>query len=397
MTEQNNNGALAGIRVLDLSRVLAGPWATQNLADLGAEVIKIENPKAGDDTRAWGPPYLKNARSENTTEAAYYLSTNRGKKSVAVDITQTEGQHIIHELAKTCDVVIENFKVGGLKKYHLDYESLKTINPRLIYCSITGFGQTGPCADQAGYDFMIQGMSGLMSITGESDGNPMKVGVALTDIMTGLYATIAIEAALFHREKTGVGQYIDVSLLDVQVATLANQAMNYLTTGVSPTRLGNAHPNIVPYQAFATQDSHIIIAVGNDHQFEKFCVIANCGELAQDARFNNNQLRVKNRNELIDLLIPLIKKQTTAWWLDKLETAHVPCGPINTIEQALNHPQILHRHLVVDLPHPTAGKVTVVGNPIKFSETPITYYRPPPLLGEHTDSVIDELKKNNSN
>lgn len=384
-------GALSGLRVLDLSRVLAGPWATQNLADLGAEVIKIEKPGSGDDTRAWGPPFLKNARGENTTEAAYYLSANRGKKSVAVDITQLDGQHVIHELAKTSDIVVENFKVGGLKKYHLDYASLKAINPRLIYCSITGFGQTGPIADQAGYDFMIQGMSGLMSITGEPDGSPMKVGVALTDIMTGLYATIAIQAALFHREKTGVGQYIDVSLLDVQTATLANQAMNYLTTGESPKRLGNAHPNIVPYQAFATQDSHIIIAVGNDKQFEKFCVIAEHAELAQDARFKNNQVRVENRKILIDLLIPLLQKQTTAWWLEKLEAAHVPCGPINTIGQALTHPQTLHRNMIVDIPHPTAGKVTVVGNPIHFSETPVQYNMAPPLLGEHTDSILKQL------
>jgi crotonobetainyl-CoA:carnitine CoA-transferase CaiB-like acyl-CoA transferase len=388
MTQQ---GALSGIRVLDLSRVLAGPWATQNLADLGAEVIKIEKPGSGDDTRAWGPPFLKNAKCENTTEAAYYLSANRGKKSVAVDMSQPDGQHVIHELAKISDIVVENFKVGGLKKYHLDYESLKAINPRLIYCSITGFGQTGPIADQAGYDFMIQGMSGLMSITGEPDGSPMKVGVALTDIMTGLYATIAIQAALFHREKTGVGQYIDVSLLDVQTATLANQAMNYLTTGISPTRLGNAHPNIVPYQAFATQDSHIIIAVGNDKQFEKFCGIAEHAELAQDARFKNNRARVENRKVLIDLLIPLLQKQSTAWWLEKLEASHVPCGPINTIGQALTHPQTLHRNMIVDIPHPTAGKVTVVGNPIHFSETPVQYNMAPPLLGEHTDSVLKSL------
>lgn len=380
-------GALSGIRVLDLSRVLAGPWATQNLADLGAEVIKIEHPKGGDDTRAWGPPFLKNAQGENTTEAAYYLSANRGKKSVTVDITSEAGQQFLHDLATTCDVVVENFKVGGLKKYHLDYDSLKAINPRLIYCSITGFGQTGPCADQAGYDFMIQGMSGLMSITGEPDGNPMKVGVALTDIMTGLYATIAIQAALFYREKTGVGQYIDVSLLDVQVATLANQAMNYLTTGVSPSRLGNAHPNIVPYQAFATQDGHFILAVGNDHQFEKFCVIAGHPELASDERFKNNQQRVKHRNELIAFLIPILQTHTTQTWLEKLEAAHVPCGPINNIAQALNHPQVLHRQMLVDIPHPTAGSVRVVGSPIKLSETPVTYRSAPPLLGEHTEEI----------
>jgi crotonobetainyl-CoA:carnitine CoA-transferase CaiB-like acyl-CoA transferase len=391
MTTKNKVSALNGIRVLDLSRVLAGPWATQTLADLGAEVIKIEKPGSGDDTRAWGPPFLKNAQGENTTEAAYYLSANRGKKSVAVDITQPGGQTIIHELAKISDVVVENFKVGGLKKYHLDYESLKAINPKIIYCSITGFGQTGPCADQAGYDFMIQGMSGLMSITGEPDGSPMKVGVALTDIMTGLYATIAIQAALFHREKTGVGQYIDVALLDVQTATLANQAMNYLTTGNSPTRLGNAHPNIVPYQAFATQDSHIILAVGNDKQFAKFCTIAECPQLAQDARFNNNQARVENRKILIDLLIPLIKQHSTAWWLEQLEAAHVPCGPINTIGQALTHPQTLHRNMIVDIPHPTGGKVTVVGSPIHFSETPVQYNLSPPLLGEHTEQVLELL------
>jgi len=323
-------GPLSNIRVLDLTRVLAGPWATQMLADFGAEVIKIEKPGEGDDTRGWGPPFLKNADGSRG-DAAYFLSTNRGKISVCIDMASAEGQKLIRGLAAKSDVVIENFKVGGLKKYGLDYASLKSVNPKLIYCSITGFGQDGPYALRAGYDFMIQGMAGFMSVTGEPDGQPMKAGVAFADIFTGLHAVIGITSALFYRERTGEGQFLDLALLDSQVAVLANQALNYLVGGKAPGRLGNAHPNIVPYQTFETADGHIIIAVGTDRQFKEYCAIIGVGRLADDARFKTNRGRVENRTQLIPLLVGPIKTRTTSQWVAAFEAAAVPCGPINTI------------------------------------------------------------------
>ncbi|MBU3057176.1 CaiB/BaiF CoA transferase family protein [Pseudomonas indica] len=387
--------ALSHIRVLDLSRVLAGPWAGQILADLGAEVIKIERPGVGDDTRHWGPPFLKDAQGENTREAAYYLSANRNKQSVTVDFTQPEGQQLVRELAAKADVVLENFKVGGLAAYGLDYASLKALNPRLIYCSITGFGQNGPYAKRAGYDFMIQGLGGLMSLTGRPEGEegagPVKVGVALTDILTGLYSTVAVLAALNHRDQTGIGQHIDMALLDVQVACLANQAMNYLTTGVPPRRLGNAHPNIVPYQDFPTADGDIILTVGNDSQFRKFCEVAGFREWADDPRFSTNQARVAHRAELIPLIRQATVFKTTAQWVALLEEAGVPCGPINDLAQMFADPQVQARGLRVELPHPLAGTVPQVASPIRLSETPVQYRNAPPLLGEHTERVLGEV------
>lgn len=387
--------ALSHIRVLDLSRVLAGPWAGQILADLGAEVIKIERPGTGDDTRHWGPPFLKDAQGENTSEAAYYLSANRNKQSVTVDFTQPEGQRLVRELAAKADVVLENFKVGGLAAYGLDYASLKALNPRLVYCSITGFGQNGPYAKRAGYDFMIQGLGGLMSLTGRPEGEegagPVKVGVALTDILTGLYSTVAVLAALNHRDQTGIGQHIDMALLDVQVACLANQAMNYLTTGVPPRRLGNAHPNIVPYQDFPTADGDIILTVGNDSQFRKFCEVAGFREWADDPRFSTNQARVAHRAELIPLIRQATVFKTTAQWVALLEEAGVPCGPINDLAQVFADPQVQARGLRVELSHPLAGTVPQVASPIRLSETPVQYRNAPPLLGEHTERVLGEM------
>jgi crotonobetainyl-CoA:carnitine CoA-transferase CaiB-like acyl-CoA transferase len=388
------SGALSHIRVLDLSRVLAGPWAGQILADLGAEVIKIERPKVGDATRHWGPPFLQNAAGENTSEAAYYLSANRNKQSVTVDFTQTEGQLLVREMVAKADILIENFKVGGLAAYGLDYATLKELNPRLIYCSITGFGQDGPYAKRAGYDFMIQGLGGLMSLTGRADeeagAGPVKVGVALTDILTGLYSTAAILAALASRDQTGNGQHIDMALLDVQVACLANQAMNYLTTGVAPRRLGNAHPNIVPYQDFPTADGDIILTVGNDGQFRKFCEVAGLAALAVDSRFSTNQARVAHRAELIPLIRQATVFKTTAEWLVALEQAGVPCGPINDLQQVFADPQVQARGLRVDLPHPLAGSVPQVASPIRLSATPVQYRNAPPLLGEHTEQVLQQ-------
>ncbi len=384
-------GPLAGFRVLDLSRILAGPWASQMLADLGAEVIKIERPGQGDDTRAWGPPYMPDESGQATTEAAYFHGANRGKYSVCIDLSSQQGQKLIFQLVENCDVLIENFKVGGLKKYGLDYTSLKAINPKLIYCSITGFGQTGPYSDRAGYDFMIQAMGGLMSITGEPEGQPMKVGVALADVMTGLYAANAIQAALIHQLRSGKGQYIDLALLDVQVATLANQAMNYLASGNNPQRLGNAHPNIVPYQAFQSADGYLILAIGNDSQFARFCDLTGRAELAIDKRFAKNSNRVKNRDVLIPDLIEIMQTQNTDWWLDQLNKKGIPCGPIADIDQVFDNPQIQHRGLQLELDHPTAGKVPSVANPIKLSETPVTYDKAPPTLGQHTEQILSEL------
>lgn len=385
-------GALSHLRVLDLSRVLAGPWSGQILADLGAEVIKVERPGSGDDTRAWGPPFLKDSSGENTSEAAYYLSANRNKRSVTIDFTRPEGQKLVRELAAKSDVVIENFKVGGLAAYGLDYASLRQINPNLIYCSITGFGQTGPYAKRAGYDFMIQGLGGLMSLTGRPEGEdgagPVKVGVALTDILTGLYSTVAILAALAHRDQHGDGQHIDMALLDVQVACLANQAMNYLTTGTPPRRLGNAHPNIVPYQDFPTADGDFILTVGNDGQFRKFAEVAGQPQWADDPRFATNKLRVANRAELIPLIRQATVFKTTAEWVSQLEQAGVPCGPINDLAQMFADPQVQARGLAIDIPHPLAGTVPQVASPIRLSETPVEYRNAPPLLGEHTEQIL---------
>ncbi len=386
------SGALSHIRVLDLSRVLAGPWAGQILGDLGAEVIKVERPGTGDDTRHWGPPYVKDADGQDSREAAYFQSANRNKQSVTLDFTQAEGQRLVRELVKNCDVLLENFKVGGLAAYGLDYASLKALNPQLIYCSITGFGQDGPYAKRAGYDFMIQGLGGLMSLTGRPEGEegagPMKVGVALTDILTGLYATVGVLAALNAREQTGLGQHIDVALLDVQVACLANQALNYLTTGVAPKRLGNAHPNIVPYQDFPSADGDFIIAVGNDGQFRKLCEVAGLPALADDPRFSSNQARVAHRTELIPLLRQATVFKTTAEWIAQLEAAGVPCGPINDLAQVFADPQVQARGLRIDLANGLGSTTPQVASPLRLSETPVAYRNAPPLLGEHTEQVL---------
>lgn len=389
------SGALSHIRVLDMSRVLAGPWAGQMFADLGADVIKIERPGRGDDTRAWGPPYLKDAAGQDTSEPGYFLSANRNKRSVTIDITQTRGQELIRGLVALSDVLIENYKVGGLAKYGLDYDSLKKLNPGLVYCSITGFGQSGPWANRPGYDFMIQALSGLMSITGERDeapgGGPQKVGVALADIVSGLYAGNAIQAALLHRELTGRGQYIDTALLDCQLAAMANQAMNYLVSGQAPKRLGNAHPNIVPYQVFASSDGFLIIAVGNNEQFRRFCTLLDCADIADDPEFSSNQNRVVNRDRLGQILEPLIKLQTTGFWIESLERETIPCGSISSLDETFANPQVQHRHMRVEMDHPLAGKVPLVGSPLKLSETPVEYRMPPPLLGEHTDEVLRDI------
>lgn len=392
-------GALSHLRVLDLSRILAGPWASQLLADLGAEVIKIERPGVGDDTRHWGPPYLVDETGAPTSEAAYYLGANRNKRSVTIDITAPEGQQLVRDLAARSDVVVENFKVGGLKQYGLDYDSLRAVNPKLVYCSITGFGQTGPYAPRAGYDFLIQGMGGLMSLTGRPDeaegGGPMKVGVALTDILTGLYASNAVLAAIAYRDRDGFragdGQHIDLALLDVQVACLANQAMNYLTSGKAPQRLGNAHPNIVPYQDFPTADGYMILAIGNDAQFARFCQSAGQPALAADARFATNAARVAHRDELIPRLNALTVTRSTAEWIARLESLAVPCGPINTVADVFDDAQVKARGLRVDLPHPLAGTAPQVACPIRLSETPVSYRNAPPLLGADTDAVLAEV------
>ncbi len=383
--------ALSHLRVLDLSRVLAGPWSSQILADMGAEVIKIERPGSGDDTRDWGPPFLKDKSGNDTHEAAYYLSANRGKKSLSLDISKPEGQEIIRKLAAMSDIVIENFKVDGLKHYGLDYASLKKINPNLIYCSITGFGQTGPYAHHAGYDIMIQGMGGMMSVTGEPDGAPMKVGVAVTDIMTGMYATVAILAALEHRHQSGEGQYIDLALLDTQVAMLANLASNYLVARKIPQRMGNAHSTIVPYQSFECADGHMILAIGNEGQFAKFCDVAQAMEIKNDARFATNSERVKHRDVLVPLLEKMIKLRKRDDWLTSLEVVGVPCGPINDMQQVFDNPQVKHRQVRVDVPHTLADTVPMVANPIKFSVTPIAYNNAPPTLGQHTNDILHTL------
>jgi len=389
------SGPLSHIRVLDLSRVLAGPWAGQNLADLGAEVIKVERPKAGDDSRAFGPPWVKDAAGRDTADSVYFMSANRGKKSITVNLTKQEGQRLVRELATRCDVLIENYKVGDLDRYGLGYKDLAAANPRLVYCSVTGFGHTGPYRERPGYDFMAQGMGGLMSISGEPDevpgGGPMRAGVPVIDIFAGMYATIAICAALAHRAETGKGQHVDVSLFDSCLALLANQGQTYLSTGENPRRIGNTHPTIVPYQVFKTSDGSMILACGNDNLFGKFCAVAGCEALAKDARFARNGDRVKNRELLVPMLAEIFAGRTTAAWVGALEAAGVPCGPINTLAQAYAEPQAGARGMKVKLQHPVAGEVTLAGSPMKFSATPVQPELPPPTLGQHAEEILRDV------
>ncbi len=386
---------LSGIRVLDLSRILAGPWCTQNLADLGADVIKVERPGAGDDTRGWGPPFIKDADGHDTTEAAYYTSANRNKRSITLDIATESGAAIIRKLAAASDILVENFKVGGLAKYGLDYGSLKAINPRLIYCSITGFGQDGPYAKRPGYDFMIQGMGGLMSVTGERDdlpgGGPQKAGVAVTDIVTGMYASVAVLAAVLERQRSGLGQHLDIALLDCHVALVSNQNSNFFASGKAPQRAGNAHQNVVPYQVFACADGHLIVAVGNDSQFRAYARVIGAPELADDERYATNSGRIRNRGTLIARLTELMAAGKRDDWLEKMEAAGVPGGPINDIGQVFENPQVISRGLRQNIAHPTAGTVPVTASPLRFSDTPVQYDRPPPLLGQHTIEVLREV------
>ena len=385
-------GALSHLRVLDLSRVLAGPWASQLLADLGADVIKIERPSSGDDTRAWGPPWISDPLWGDVPQSAYFVGANRNKRSVAIDIADPRGQAVVRALASRCDVVIENFKVGGLAAYGLDHATLRAADPRLVYCSITGFGQSGPYAQRPGYDFLIQGMGGLMSITGRADGEPgdgpMKVGVALTDILTGLYASVGILSALTHRDRTGEGQHIDVALLDVQVASLANQAMNYLASGNQPPRLGNAHPNIVPYQDFRTLDGRVIVTVGNDAQFRNLCVSVGHAEWIDDARFTTNARRLANRDALIPMIDAVMALHDTAHWFECFERHGVPCGPINGMAEVFDDPQIQHRRMTVPMPGAADATPPMLGNPLHLSATPIEYHRAPPALGADTSEVL---------
>ena len=383
-------GALSHVRVLDLSRVLAGPWASQLPADRGAEVVKIERPGTGDETRGWGPPFLTTPEGTETRESAYFACTNRGKKSVTVDLARPEGQAIVRRLAERSDVLLENFKVGSLSRLGLGWEELSALNPRLVYCSITGFGQSGPYKDRPGYDFVVQAMGGLMSVTGQPDGEPMKAGVAMTDILTGMYVATAVLAALAHRERTGEGQRVDLALLDVQVATLANLAESYLVTGRAPERHGNAHASIVPYQAFATRDGYVVVAVGNDGQFTRLCEVAGRPELAADPRFATNAARVENRAALVPILQALLAARPTRDWVGALEDAGVPCGPINDLAQVFEDPHVRSRGLRVEVPHPLAGSVPVVASPMRLSGTPV-HHGTPPLLGEHTREVLGNL------
>jgi crotonobetainyl-CoA:carnitine CoA-transferase CaiB-like acyl-CoA transferase len=389
-------GSLQGIRVLDLTRVLAGPWATQTLADLGAEVIKIERPGSGDDTRAAGPPFLKDRDGNDTPDSAYYLSANRGKKSVAINIATAEGQEIVKKLAATSDVFVENYLVGKLAEYSLDYESLRAINPRLVYCSITGFGQTGQYRDRPGYDFIFQAMGGMMSITGKPDGMPQKVGVAFSDLMTGMYATVAILAALRHRDATDGGQHIDLALLDVQIAALANMNMNYLISGRVPKRMGNAHANLVPYQVFACVDGHVVVAVGSDGLFRSLCKGLGRPELADDPRFSTNPGRVRNRTDLISILNQIFATRPVAEWMTRLHAESVPIGPINDLAQVFADPHVRERQMVITVDHALAGTTPLVANPIRLPETPVAYDTAPPLLGQHTATVLSSLLSMNS-
>jgi len=390
---QGNHGPLAGLRILDLSRVLAGPVCTQLLGDLGAEIIKVEQPGKGDDTRFWGPPFVLDAKGGNSTESAYYLAANRNKHSLTIDLSAAKGQSLLRRLALHSDVLIENFKVGTMKKYHLDYNSLQTNHKKLVYCSISGFGQDGPYAKRPGYDFLVQAMGGLMSLGGPVDGEPSKTGVAIADIMCGMYATVAIQAAIRHRDLTGEGQYIDLALLDTQLAWLANVGSSYLISGQQPQRFGNGHPSIVPYDTFPVADGHIALAVGNDRQFAHCCQFIGATELAQDRRFASNVQRVKNRQELRKLMTEYLVKMPSRYWIEGFNELGVPCGPVNTVDQAFADPQVQHRKMVVSLPHPDAadGQIKMVANPIKFSATPVSYRHSPPKLGQHTDSVLRSL------
>ena len=386
-------GPLAGLKIFDLTRVLAGPSCVQILGDLGADVIKVERPKVGDDTRKFGPPFVKNKKGRDTTESAYYLSANRNKRSLTLDLTKPEGQLLARQLISKCDILIENFKVGNLSKYGLSYNDLKKEFPSLVYCSITGFGQTGPMAPQPGYDFMAQGLGGLMSITGERDREPQRVGVPIADLTAGLWAAISINAALRHREITGEGQQIDISLLDTQIATLSIQGLNYLTSGEVPELLGNAHPNIVPYQVFPTSDGSIIISIGNDTQFERFCAFLGHPDLNLNDKFKTNEMRVRNRGELTAILDNILRLETSEHWLMGLDKIKIACGPINRIDQAFENPQVQARGMEIEMEHPASGgqPVKMIGSPIKLSRTPASYRRPPPMLGEHTDEVLGEL------
>lgn len=390
---KQKNGPLAGITVLDLSRILAGPTCTQLLGDMGADIIKVERPNAGDDTRKWGPPYVQDSEGNNTKESAYYLSSNRNKRSITINMSKPEGQALIRKLVKKADILVENFKVGSMEKYGLSYDDLKKENSKIIYCSISGFGQTGPYAKRPGYDFLIQAMGGIMSFTGEPDGDPMKAGVGIADVMCGMYASNAILAALHHQRTTGEGQYIDISLLDSQVAWLVNGAVNYLSSGDLPARYGNGHPNIVPYELFPTTDGYFVLAVGNDAQFVNFCRFAESQELAENENYKTNDARIKNRTTLIPLIRNITSKKTMSYWLKGLEKVGVPCGPVNNMEQVFNDPQIKHRNMQIEMDHPQSGTGTVdlIGNPINFSKTPVNYQRHPPVLGEHTAEILNEF------
>jgi crotonobetainyl-CoA:carnitine CoA-transferase CaiB-like acyl-CoA transferase len=386
-------GPLEGIRIFDLTRVLAGPSCTQILGDLGADVIKIERPGQGDDTRKFGPPFVKDPSGKDTTESGYYLGANRNKRSITLSLDEPEGQALARKMIAQCHVLVENFKVGNLAKYGLGYDDLKDEFPGLVYCSITGFGQTGPKAEQPGYDFMAQGMGGIMSLTGPMGGEPHRVGVPIADLTAGLWAAISINAALRHREVTGKGQYIDISLLDTQVATLSIQGMNYLTSGEVPGLLGNAHPNIVPYAVFPTADGNVIIAVGNDEQFRRFCDFAGIPDIAKDERYAKNEARVRNRTEVAKIVADVMSKKPTAYWIDGLEKNKISCGPINTLDQVFSDDQVVAREMEIEMPHPAAGgqPVKLIGSPIKMSGTPVTYRASPPMMGQHTDEVLKEL------
>ncbi|MBT3204427.1 MAG: CoA transferase [Gammaproteobacteria bacterium] len=388
-----NTSPLKDISVLDVSRILAGPSCTQLLGDYGADIIKVERPLNGDDTRYWGPPFLKDEAGNDSLESSYYLSANRNKRSITINMAETDGQQLILELAKESDIFIENFKVGGSKKFGLDYESLKKANPKLIYCSISGFGQTGPYANLPGYDFMIQAMGGIMSLTGPEDGDPYKVGVGIADVMCGMYACTAILAALQHREQTGEGQYIDISLFDTQVAWLVNSAQNYLTSGREPARYGNGHPNIVPYEVFPTSDGYFALAVGNDAQFKALCDVIKRPELAEDSDYQKNSSRIVNRKKLIPILRKTFIFEVTNYWLKLLKQQGVPCGPVNTVEQVFEDPQVIHRGMKLKMPHPhfPDEEIDLIGNPVKFSRTPVSYRHSPPALGQHTNQVLSEL------
>jgi len=389
------SGPLSGVRVLDLSRIMAGPWATQTLADLGADVIKVERKGVGDDTRRWGPPYLRDLQGQETAESAYYLSVNRGKRSIELDLSKPEGQEVVRRLCTHSDVLVENFKTGDLTRYGLDYESLRQINPRLVYCSITGFGATGPRKSDVAYDFMIQAMGGLMSVTGESDdrpgGGPQKVGVPIIDIMTGMYATVAMLAALFRSAQTGKGDYIDIAMLDVSVATMSNQAMNYLISGIEPVRRSNRHPNIQPQDVFAVRDGHIVLAVGNDQQFERFSAAIGESKLAADPRFSTNAARVVHLDDLMNIISPRLHERDVDDWVATFRAANVPCGPINTLCRVFEDPQVVHREMLRDLPHPLAGTVPQVVSPIRLRDALLTMDEPPPTLGQHTQAILAEL------